>query len=118
MLRLIALAGLAMATTMTVGGAPAAPAQEATFYTVTYIEAGPVLAKVGAAALKAYREATRKENGVVFFEVLQRIDRPNQFAVLGAWANQAPYDAHAAGANAKQFDQKPSGPMTVAPQHT
>lgn len=118
MLRLIALAGLAMAATMTVAGAPAALAQEATFYTVTYIETGPVLAKVGAATLKAYREAARKENGVVFFEVFQRIDRPNQFAVLGAWTNQMAYDAHAAGDSAKKFAEKLSGPMMVAPTDT
>ena len=114
MLRFIALAGLAM----TVAGSPAAAAQEATFYTVTYIETGPVLAKVGAVTLKAYREASRKENGVVFFEVFQRIDRPNQFAVLGAWANQMAYDAHAAGDNAKKFAEKLSGPMMVAPNDT
>ena len=59
-------------------------------------------------------EAARKENGVVFFEVFQRIDRPNQFAVLGAWTNQMAYDAHAAGDNAKKFAEKLSGPMMVA----
>ena len=68
---------------MTVAGTPAAVAQNATFYTVTYVEVGPVLAKVGAAALKTYREAARKDAGAVSLEVLQRIDRPNQFVVLG-----------------------------------
>ena len=42
MLRLIALAGLAMM----VAASPAAVAQEATFYTVTYVETGPVLTTV------------------------------------------------------------------------
>ena len=113
MLRLIALAGLAM----TVAGSPAAVAQGATFYTVTYVEVGPVLSKVGAAALKAYRDAARKDTGVVFFEAFQRIDRPNQFAVLGAWTNQAAYDAHAAGENSKKFTEKLSS-MLVAPSDT
>jgi len=93
MLRLIALAGLAM----TVAGSPAAVAQDATFYTVTYVEVGPVLSKVGAGALKAYRDAARKDTGVVHLDVYQRIDRPNQFAVLGSWTNQMAFDAHAAG---------------------
>jgi quinol monooxygenase YgiN len=113
MLRLIALAGLAMM----VAASPAAVAQDATFYTVTYVEVGPVLSKVGAATLKSYREAARKENGVVFFEAFQRIDRPNQFAVLGAWTNQTAYDAHAAGENSKKFIEKLSS-MLVAPTDT
>ena len=114
MLRIVALAGVAM----TLAGSPAALAEDATFFTVTYIETGPILAKVGAATLKAYREAARKENGVVFFEVFQRIDRPNQFAVLGAWTNQMAYDAHAAGDSAKKFAEKLGGPMMVAPNDT
>jgi len=113
MLRLIALAGLAMM----VAASPAAVAQEATFYTVTYVETGPVLTKVGIAALKAYREAARKENGVIYFEALQRVERPNQFVVLGAWANQMAYDAHVAGENSKKFIEK-LGTMLVAPHDT
>jgi quinol monooxygenase YgiN len=102
MLRLVALAGLAM----TVAGGPAALAQNATFFTVTYVETGPVLAKVGAVALKTYRDAGRKDNGVVSLDVLQRIDRPNQFVVLGAWTNQMAYDAHASGDNSKKLNEK------------
>jgi quinol monooxygenase YgiN len=109
----VALAGLAM----TMAGAPAAFAEDATFYTVTYIELGPSLGKVGAAALKGYRDVARKENGVVAFEVFQRIDRPNQFAVLGAWANQMAYDAHAAGDSLKKLNDK-IGTMLVTPNDT
>ncbi len=113
MLRLLALAALAM----TMAGAPAALAQDATFYTVTYVEVGPVLGKVGATALKTYRDAARKENGAVAFEVFQRIDRPNQFAVLASWTNQAAYDAHAAGDNVKKLNEK-LATMLVAPSDT
>ena len=113
MLRLIALIGLAM----TVAGSPAAVAQDATFYTVTYIEVGPVLAKVGAAALKAYRDAARKDTGVVHLDVYQRIDRPNQFAVLGSWTNQMAYEAHASGENLKKLNDK-LGTTLAAPTDT
>lgn len=111
MFRLIALAGsglacFAMIATMTVAGTPAAVAQTATFYTVTYVEVGPVLAKVGAAALKTYREGARKDAGAVSLEVLQRIDRPNQFVVLGSWTNQMAFDAHAAGDHVKKLNEK------------
>src|SRR6266581_3942967 len=113
MLRLIALAGLAM----TVAGSPAAVAQDATFYTVTYVEVGPVLAKVGAASLKAYRDASLKDTGVVQLEVYQRIDRPNQFAVLGSWTNQMAYEAHASGDNVKKLNEK-LGTTLAAPTDT
>ena len=107
MLRLVALAGSVLACfAMTVAGAPAALAQAATFYTVTYVEVGPVLAKVGAAALKSYREGARKDAGAVSLDVLQRIDRPNQFVVLGAWTNQMAFDAHAAGDHIKKLNEK------------
>lgn len=102
MFRLFALAGLAM----TLAGPSAALAQNATFFTATYIEVGPVLAKVGATALNAYREAGRKEQGAAHLEVLQRIDRPNQFVVLGSWADQKAYEAHAAGENTKKLNEK------------
>ena len=113
MLRLLALAGLAM----TLAGSPAALAQDATFYTVTYVEVGPVLAKVGAAALKGYRDAAKKETGVVALEVYQRIDRPNQFAVLGSWTNQMAYDAHASGDTVKKLNEKLAS-MQVSPSDT
>ena len=113
MLRLLALAGAAMI----MAGAPAALAQDATFFTVTYVEVGPVLGKVGASALKTLRDESRKENGVVAFEVFQRIDRPNQFAVLASWTNQMAYDAHAAGNTVKKLNEK-LATMLVAPSDT
>jgi quinol monooxygenase YgiN len=113
MLRLVALAGLAM----TVAGSPAAVAQDATFYTATYVEVGPVLAKVGAATLKAYRDAARKDSGIVRLEVYQRVDRPNQFVVLGSWTNQTAYDAHAASDSQKKLNEK-LGTTLAAPTDT
>jgi quinol monooxygenase YgiN len=107
MLRLVALAGSVLACfAMIAAGTPAALAQTATFYTVTYVEVGPVLAKVGASALKTYREAARKDAGAVSLEVLQRIDRPNQFVVLGSWSNQMAYDAHASGDHIRKLNEK------------
>jgi quinol monooxygenase YgiN len=111
MLRLLAFAGLAM----TVLGSPAALAQNATFFTVTYVEVGPRMARSAAPVLRAYRDASSKE--AVAFEVLQRIDRPNQFAVLGAWADQKAYETHAGGATAKDMNEKLSR-MLAAPNDT
>ena len=84
MLRLLALASLAMI----LSGPQAALAQNTVLYTATYIEVGPVLAKVAAGTLRAYRDAGRGDPGATSLEVLQRIDRPNQFVVLGTWTDQ------------------------------
>jgi len=99
MLRLFAMT--AMGTVML---ASAAAAQESGFYTASYIEVGPVLARVGAGALHTYRDAARKE--AASLDIFQRIDRPNQFVVLGAWTDQKAYEAHMAGEAAKKLNEK------------
>src|SRR5882757_4672677 len=104
MLRLFALAGLAMTVTASSLGSQPAQAQNATLYTVSYIEVGPVLAKVGAATLHAYRDAARKD--ATSLDVLQRIDRPNQFVILGAWADQKAFEVHSAGDATKKLNEK------------
>jgi quinol monooxygenase YgiN len=113
MFRLLALAALAMISS----GPPAAFAQNATFFTATYVEVGPLLARVGASTLKAYRDPSRKDKGNVHLDVFENIDRPNQFVILGAWADQAAYDAHKEGANFKTLNEKIQS-MLIAPLDT
>jgi len=84
-------------------------------YSISYIEVGPVLAKVGATTLHAYRDVARKE--AASLDVYERIDRPNQFVVLGAWADQQAYDAHAKGDAAKKLNDKLTT-MLAAPTDT
>ena len=115
MLRLVALAGLAMTTPMTALGSSPALAQNAGFYTATYIEVGPVLAKVGAGALSAYRKDARKD--AVSLEVFQRIDRPNQFVVLASWTDQKAFEAHSSAEPAKKLNEK-LATMLAAPTDT
>jgi quinol monooxygenase YgiN len=92
-------------------------AQNARFFTVTYVEVGPVLAKVGAAALKAYRDSARKDEGASNVEVYQRIDRPNQFAIVGAWPDQKAFDAHTSSELFKKLDDK-LGTTLASPNDT
>ena len=101
MTRLFAFAGLVLTLL-----APHAVAQEATFYTATYIEVGPVLAKVGVAALSSYRDAARKDRAALILDVFQRNEQPNQFVVLGAWADQKAFEAHAASDASKKLNDK------------
>lgn len=118
MLRLLALAALASAAfAMTALGPSTATAQNATFFTVTYIEVGPILAKVGAGALKAYRDPARKDQGNIHLDVFENVDRPNQFVTLGAWADQAAYEAHKASTHFKTLNEKLQS-LLVAPVDT
>jgi quinol monooxygenase YgiN len=98
---LISLAlSLAMAA---LGVTTAAAADNATFYTVTYVEVVPPAAAQAATAVRQYAEATRKDAGAVRVESVQRIDRPNQFVVLAAWTEAKAFEAHQAAASAKAF---------------
>lgn len=94
------LLGVAMST---LGVTQAAHADDAAFYTATYVEVAPPSAAQGAAWLRQYGEAGRKDAGNLRFEILQRIDRPNQFAILAAWKDQKAFDAHRAAAPATEF---------------
>jgi quinol monooxygenase YgiN len=113
MLRLLAVTGLVISAL----GSSAALAQNATFFTVTYVEVGPILARVGVAALRAYRDAGRKDGGNVSLDLLQRIDRPNQFAVLGAWPNQKAVESHFASAHTSKMQEKIAA-IAAAPADT
>ena len=90
---------------MTAFAGAAARADDATFYTVTYVEMVPPAAVQTANALKIYRDASRKDAGAVRVEVTQRLDRPNQFTVLAAWKDQKAYEAHVTTAHAKAFNE-------------
>jgi quinol monooxygenase YgiN len=118
MLRLLAIAALAMiALTVTSPGRSTALAQDAKFYTATYIEVGPLLAKVGAAALRADRNTGRKNPGNLHLDVFENLDRPNQFVILGAWTDQAAYDTYASSEHFKALSDKLQS-MLVAPMDT
>lgn len=46
------------------------------------------------AMLRELREASRKEEGVVSFEVARSKDKPNVFALWEAYRDKAAFDAH------------------------
>ena len=75
-------------------------------YVITYVEVMANAIAPGISLLQAYRDASRKEDGCLRFNVLQEIDRPNRFAILEAWRNPAALDAHAKEASTLQFRDK------------
>jgi quinol monooxygenase YgiN len=110
--------------------APAAVAQapaEGTAYVVTYIEVVPSAKGEAAGLLKQVATASRKEGGNQRYDILQRIDRDNQFVILEAWTDQKAAEAHAGGSAMKEFkdklkplqasfyDERPSIGVAVAP---
>ena len=85
-----------------------------TVYVVSYIEVAPATKDTTATLLKQLADASRKDAGVMRFEVLQRTAPSNQFLILETWKDQQALDAHAAAAHAKQFRDKIE-PMLIAP---
>ena len=86
---------LAAAPLLLAAIAPAA-AQDAQLgvYVVTYVDVQAASAKAGAALLKRYRDAARKENGNIEAELGQEIGRGNRFVQIEAWRDLAAFEAH------------------------
>jgi quinol monooxygenase YgiN len=101
------LLGVVLLAMVTLGLPTPGRADDAnTAYVVTYIEVAPASAAEARGLLKSYRDASRKEDGGVRFEALQRTDRRNQFAIVEAWKDQKAQAAHASATHTKQFREK------------
>lgn len=97
---------LAMAVAPVSSHAQPQGAGEAPVYVATYIEVIPTAASDGAALLKQYRDASRKEAGNLRLEIVQETSRPNRFAILAIWTDQKAFEAHAKTAHTAQFRDK------------
>jgi quinol monooxygenase YgiN len=107
---------LAVAAAM-IAAAPAARAQNApdqTIYVLRYIEVTPSAKNQAVDLLKKLTEESRKDDGVVRFEVLQRLAPAGQYTTFEVWKDQKALDAHAAAAHTKQF-QEAMAPLLLAP---
>ena len=96
--------------------APVAHAQNAadpTVYVVRYVEVMPAAQEQAAGLIKKLADASRKEAGVVRFDVLQRAAPANQFATFEVWKDQASLDAHGAAAHKQFLDA--AQPLLIAP---
>jgi len=95
---------LATVAALMIGMNAAAQAQDpGTIYVVTYVDVQPPAKAKAAALIAAFRDASRKDEGNLRAEAVERASRPGQFAVLTAWKDQKALDAHAASAHAKAF---------------
>src|SRR5437763_4769146 len=106
---------LAFATAvMSLAAMPAARAQDDAAYMVTYLEVVPSAKGPAATLLKQLADASRKESGVMRFEVFQRTTPSNQFLILEVWKDKAAMEAHGSGAAAKIYREKMQ-PNALAP---
>jgi quinol monooxygenase YgiN len=77
--------------------APLANAQkDSAAFAVAYIEVNPASIEQAKALLQEHAEESRARDGNLRFQLLQRIGRPNHFAILDAWQNQQLQDEHTA----------------------
>ena len=82
-------------------------AQEPTpMYVVTYFEVAPSMSTEARALLKAFRDASRKEEGTARVDALHRSERPNHFAIVETWKSPAAQEAHARSPHTKEFREK------------
>ena len=72
-------------------------------YSVAYFEILPASRAVAIAAMKQYREASRKDAGFRRIELFEQVGRPGHFCVIETWASSKDLDAHDSSATAKDF---------------
>jgi len=69
-------------------------------FSVAYIEVKPSLTEQAVSLLQAHTEKSRAQDGNLRFQLLQRIGRPNHFAILDAWESRQLQDEHAVATSA------------------
>jgi quinol monooxygenase YgiN len=109
-------AALITAAMMAAAGVPAALAQApaGATYMVTYLEVLPSAKAQAEKLLKEVAAASRKEDGNQRFDILERTEHTNQFAILEAWNDPKAAEAHVGGDVLKQFRDK-FKPLQIGP---
>jgi quinol monooxygenase YgiN len=67
-------------------------AQDATFYSVAYIEVKPSGRATAVQALKQYKDALRINTASLRTELFEQVDRPGHLLLIETWQNQAAFD--------------------------
>jgi quinol monooxygenase YgiN len=102
--RCLATGSLVIATAVAV--APAARAQSGAdaVFAVTYLDVGAGAVPQGVELIKKYRDQSRREGANLEFTILQETSRPNRFAIMEGWRDQAAFEAHDKGAAKAEFE--------------
>jgi quinol monooxygenase YgiN len=85
--------------------APAAAPAEGPQYAVAYFSVAPASRSALVAAFNRYRDASRKQEGFVRFELFEQVGIPGAYVVVEAWRDQPAFEARAQAATTKEFQQ-------------
>lgn len=91
---------------MSIDSMQAAHTQDNAVYVVSYIDVAPAARGVAASLLRQFANASRKDEGNMRFDILQRTAPSNQFAIVAVWKDQSAYEAHLTAAHSKEFREK------------
>jgi quinol monooxygenase YgiN len=102
---------------------------DTTFYAVAYLETGASAARAASAALRAYRDATAKQDGCSAVDAFEQIGRPGHWVLVETWRDQKAFDARDATVQQRLldaikdirvsgFDQRLYKPVAAAPART
>jgi len=72
-------------------------------YVVAYIEVIPSETSAAIDLMQHHAAASREDDGNSLYQVLQRIGRPNHFAIIETWANADAQVAHAGNGHTQSF---------------
>jgi quinol monooxygenase YgiN len=95
------------------------------FYAVSYVETAAASARDASSALRAFHDATMKQDGCVSVEAFEQIGRPGHWVVVETWRDQKAFDARDAAVQQRLidgtkairisgFDQRPYKTISVA----
>jgi len=94
--------GLAVATAL----AGVDQAMATAVYVVTHVDVPPPAKDQCIDLLKQQTESSRKDPGVLRFDVLQQDSRPNHFTVVEAWRDRKSHDAHTMAEHTRDYRRK------------
>jgi quinol monooxygenase YgiN len=75
-------------------------------YVVMHVDIMPTYTADGTKLLREFGGDSRRDPGVVRFELLQEPSRPNHFTIVAVWENQAAFEKHLAADHTRSFRGK------------
>jgi quinol monooxygenase YgiN len=75
-------------------------------YVVTHIDVMPNYVNDTTKVLHEFGAESKKDAGLVRFEVLQQDARPNHYTIVEVWQSRQAFEAHSAAEHTKRFREK------------
>ena len=81
-------------------------AQQKSVYVVTHIDVMPNYTDATTKTLREFAVASKKDPGLLRFEVLQQDARLNHYTIVEVWQSRDAFEAHSAAEHTKRFREK------------